>query len=519
MPAPSAAPTVVTTATGGNPTTIHATASMELTAVLPASGRLVTTTVTAGGHNTVATHDFVYTSYAPVPVTGYITKVDTLGDGRSTTFILPVTYLELPKSLIDDSTTPEITPPPASPGPETHNMTWVAGPVIGGVAAIAALGLLGFWLRRRRNKRTLGGMAEGPTPEEIDGREKQEVPGSQFGVDLWGNDSGHPIQELEAGRMYRNESADVHGLHEIGGTQAPGPIFAGDTAQVPRTQDAPFMVYEEACDTCVKERKDNLPSTNGQNGFHPLIAPYVDYCSSANSTVPQPSTITVPGATLTTALAVYADPVSSRLVTTNVMIPFELSGHSTVVTEQTTYMSYAPVPTTAVLTQPATLGDGRSTTWTFIFTYSTVPQSLFGVKPTTSSDGAVNRSSLLPTQPPFSSAPTPAPPSPPITQSLTWVAGPVVGGAALVVFLALVGYRWTRRRRLRALLSSESIIPNEIPRGRNENIGKGELSGSQSSVGRQEIWGNPIRELEAGRPYHSDEGAEVHEVDTAERGF
>ncbi|KAK8043285.1 hypothetical protein PG993_005715 [Apiospora rasikravindrae] len=127
---------------------------------------------------------------------------------------------------------------------------------------------------------------------------------------------------------------------------------AGKTPALCRP-DASFMVYEEACDTRVKERKDNLPNTNGQKVFHPLIAPYVGYCSSANSTVPQPSTITVPGATLTTALAVSADPVSSRLVTTNVVIPFELSDHSTVVTEQTTYMSYAPVSTTAVLTQPA----------------------------------------------------------------------------------------------------------------------------------------------------------------------
>ncbi|KAK8043286.1 hypothetical protein PG993_005716 [Apiospora rasikravindrae] len=226
MPAPTVAPTVVPTATprnGGHPTTVDVTGS-------PASGRLVTITVTAtgtaGGRNTVAT--LIRWAMADL----------------HTTFILPVTYLELPKSLTETSTaipttttndppTPESTLSPASPVPATHNMAWVAGPVIGGVAAIAALGFLGFWRRRKRNNRTLGGTAEGPTQGEMDGREKQEIPGSQFGVNLRGNDSGRPIQELEAGRMYRNESADVHGLHEVEGTQAPGPSIARDNVQAP----------------------------------------------------------------------------------------------------------------------------------------------------------------------------------------------------------------------------------------------------------------------------------------------
>ncbi|KAK7962976.1 uncharacterized protein PG986_003801 [Apiospora aurea] len=176
--------------------------------------RIITTdvviTAVVGDHSTVVlTEQTVYTSYAQVPATSVVAK--------------PA-----------DSSVPN--PPSTS---STRSMAWVAGPAVGGVAAIIILAVLGFWWRRRGRRRRDRGTASGAT-QEIDGKEKAELAGSGQGAKLQGNSSGQPTaQELEARGPYRNKGANVqdYGVHEIGVTHAPRPAIAGNDERVTRVQN------------------------------------------------------------------------------------------------------------------------------------------------------------------------------------------------------------------------------------------------------------------------------------------
>ncbi|KAK7984628.1 hypothetical protein PG989_012030 [Apiospora arundinis] len=244
---------------GGNSTSVsslsqfldycNANASAPVVDTTAPPTRLVTTTIRAttvlAGHNTTLTDIKVYTSYGPVPFTTIVPQSGTLGDGRPTVWSLTATYFSLPKVLNDDtattssnvavgstssnsflSTTPAMPDGPSGSLPSTHSspedarsMAWVAGPVVGGVAAITILALLGYWWKRRRRPRAPSTTAAGMAPE-IDGKERLEIDGKSQKPELAGSrpdanahgTNQHPIQELEAGAPYRDRDANV--VHE-----------------------------------------------------------------------------------------------------------------------------------------------------------------------------------------------------------------------------------------------------------------------------------------------------------------
>ncbi|KAK7962978.1 uncharacterized protein PG986_003803 [Apiospora aurea] len=190
---------------------ISDTSALELTT---ASSRLITTVVVISAELGVVTKQTVYPLFAPAPKTAVLTKADTLADGQPTVWTIITTYSELPKSLFSDVPT------------TTSNFTVESIPFVGGVAALAIAGLLGYWWRRRR--RSISSTANGTIPRGQNEKfEKPELPGSQqSGVGRQGVGGnliqvelnrqeilGSPILELEVGRPYRNEGAEVH---EIG---------------------------------------------------------------------------------------------------------------------------------------------------------------------------------------------------------------------------------------------------------------------------------------------------------------
>ncbi|KAK8043287.1 hypothetical protein PG993_005717 [Apiospora rasikravindrae] len=220
-------PAPVTTWAGTAPSTIVTTEN----SVTVVRSTLVTTNVVysieVDGQTTLVTEQHVYPSYAPIPAITVITTTAVLADGRRTTWTDTITYSQLERGPSDNtntasttaSDTPSISktsPPPESPQTTAHNMAWVAGPAVGGVAAVVILAVLGFWWRRRGRQHRDRAIANGTT-QELDGKEKLELAGSGPGVKLQGNTIGQPAQELEARGPYRNESADVHdrGVHEV----------------------------------------------------------------------------------------------------------------------------------------------------------------------------------------------------------------------------------------------------------------------------------------------------------------
>lgn len=60
----------------------------------------------------------------------------------------------MPIQAIATNLPPTSTPTPILAPPETSNLAWVAGPVVGGVGGVAAIVLLGYFWRRRRQIKT-----------------------------------------------------------------------------------------------------------------------------------------------------------------------------------------------------------------------------------------------------------------------------------------------------------------------------------------------------------------------------
>ncbi|KAK7985861.1 hypothetical protein PG988_003483 [Apiospora saccharicola] len=186
--------------------------------------QLITTNVAIsteiGGVGTVLTAQVVYPSYPGDLATTAVSTATTLVGGRSTVSTIYATYTELPRPLFGTippttSTTqsPSATanqtsgpsiPAPSAPAPApatTRSLAWMAGPVVGGVAAIAVVAALSWWWRRKRRQTTHSDGAANPTTREGNGQfEKPELPASPaLGAGRRQEIGGNPILELEAG--------------------------------------------------------------------------------------------------------------------------------------------------------------------------------------------------------------------------------------------------------------------------------------------------------------------------------
>ncbi|KAK8008016.1 hypothetical protein PG991_010567 [Apiospora marii] len=153
-----------------------------------------------GGYSTVLMTPVTYRSYPGDPITTAIVR---FVRGYLADHFIPAT-----SSTISQATA---IPTPAPPIPaSTHNMAWVVGPVIGAVALL-------LW--RWAHQRVLGRTADGTARQPRERFEKPELPVSLSGVNRQEID-GTLLQELEHGRPYRNEGAEVNeaggaGVYEV----------------------------------------------------------------------------------------------------------------------------------------------------------------------------------------------------------------------------------------------------------------------------------------------------------------
>ncbi|KAK8123239.1 hypothetical protein PG984_011909 [Apiospora sp. TS-2023a] len=193
--------------------------------------------------------------------------------------------------------------------------------------------------------------------------------------------------------------------------------------------------------------------------------------------------------------------MTARMVTTSVMISTELGGRSTVLTTRIVYPSFFPVLVTSLVTSAATLADGRSTVYTIPATFSELPRALFSDSPSTATSTAAVGNTTSHPQAPTS-------PGPATTQSMAWVAGPIVGGVVAIVVVVLLSWRWWCKRRQS---THSDGAAQETIRNEGDKFEKPELPASLLGGG------HPIQELEAGGGSYHHEGAALYEVN-AEQG-
>ncbi|KAK6821371.1 hypothetical protein PG987_015771 [Apiospora arundinis] len=273
-------------------------------------------------------------------------------------------------------------------------------------------------------------------------------------------------------------------------TESPLPVMirarVGKSSSALCQEGSAFKSYSSACKSCLQAHQTSPES----------LGPYLTYCD-----IEEPSTtITLRPTTTHTFSSELPDTgtlAPSRLITYKIEITTVLGGHSTVLSQQTVYPSYAAVARTTVATKADTLGDGRPTVWSITVTYSDIPKSLFGDIVSTTSNGGI---SCQPSDTPASGPPTQA-----ATQNMAWVAGPIIGGVTFMAILIVFGYLWRRRRRQRTLSATAAGTAPEIDgKERLEIDGKSlkpELAGSRPDVDAHGTNQHPIQELEAGGPY------------------
>ncbi|KAI0382405.1 hypothetical protein F5Y04DRAFT_252611 [Hypomontagnella monticulosa] len=132
-----------------------------------------------GGAATTWSFTAVVTLYSPVATTGVIQTTRTV-NGAEEISSYTTTFAQLPSDLTTTSAPPLATMPPSSDPAGVSNSAWIAGPVVGGVAAVALAALGGFIIWRRKWK--------GKTNFELHGETAEK---SELGAT-------HPPQELEA---------------------------------------------------------------------------------------------------------------------------------------------------------------------------------------------------------------------------------------------------------------------------------------------------------------------------------
>ncbi|KAI0395503.1 hypothetical protein F5Y17DRAFT_192637 [Xylariaceae sp. FL0594] len=227
-----------------------------------------------------------------------------------------------------------------------------------------------------------------------------------------------------------------------------------------------FSNYLSACRDCL-----NTPSGN-ETGSH--LDQWLDYCDSINiSELPSEAT-SAPSITVATT---WIPPITQTGVNIIVTMPYTatVDGLQTVWQLTKTYGPYAPLPDVTTITIH-TSENGVSTDWILTKSYTHLPSDLFlggsdgsstpssvanGTASTQPTQTTTSTQSPTPPQSPTSSQISTSSPSTPnvsdparVTsheENLAWLAGPIIGGVAGLMIIALLpSWFLFRRRRKRA---------------------------------------------------------------------
>jgi LPXTG-motif cell wall-anchored protein len=160
---------------------------------------------------------FVYTDYASGIATMRIPESFLSGQG----WVKPDKTTTTPNPGAPEPT-PESTPSPPAPNPDSSSdQAWIAGPVVGGVAGLALVLGIGFWLYRRRKRQRqpstitddVPELNPKPTPQQLESTEtpkpKHELVGSEgiHSAEMPANEpAGH---EMEGERIFEKGASDL----------------------------------------------------------------------------------------------------------------------------------------------------------------------------------------------------------------------------------------------------------------------------------------------------------------------
>ncbi|KAI1320875.1 hypothetical protein F5Y16DRAFT_77129 [Xylariaceae sp. FL0255] len=188
------------------------TSTSSTTSSLSAFNVTVTflTTIPIDGQETVFSLTAYYTSFVPLPETTLIT-ISTVENGKSTNLVFTRSYTPLLSSMVAtntiisstaSNTSPTTTGSPitssTSPPTGSKSRVWIAGPVVGGIAALAlsigAIFVIRSYLKKKRARRS-------PQEMDADGNTKTEMAVDERPQELEGPVENPPHQphELAAG--------------------------------------------------------------------------------------------------------------------------------------------------------------------------------------------------------------------------------------------------------------------------------------------------------------------------------
>ncbi|GAW17611.1 hypothetical protein ANO14919_070700 [Xylariales sp. No.14919] len=254
-------------------------------------------------------------------------------------------------------------------------------------------------------------------------------------------------------------------------------------------KDSTFYFYYNACSDCLH---NTLSDAEAKDNLNSVFSPWTDYC---DETAPLPSTSG--GGETVTGTPPPAEETGFVTITSTEVV----SGSRTIFHLSRSLISFAPLSSTTVISI-TTSQDGHSTVWTFVKTFSLLPNS---DSPTSTSQNMPSpttpqETSKLTSQEPevintaTASGPASTVMSDSTQRSQAWVAGPVIGAVAGVAILLLGTWLLFRVKRKRGLkrkgheLHGESALKSEL----ESTVPPQELDGQEQDRGPAELPGTNV---------------------------